>query len=153
MQLGFGVRGDAELGGGGLGDGDEPGGAVAADELAVVVGDMVAVEAVAAAQRGAGDGGEEVLEQEGDAGEGTLGQGLAGLGPGLLVHRGDDRVDARVDGLDALDDRLHELARVKLAGADERGEAEAVEFREGCGGGGGHGVLRACWRRRGSGTC
>ena len=69
----------------------------------------------------------QVLEQERDAAKGSVGQVALGLLARALKACVHDRVQARVEGLDARDRLLDELARGDLPAGHELREAQAVE--------------------------
>ena len=119
----LGRRQDAEFGHIGLADGDEACVAEARTENGVDGQTEVGLLQGAHAQVGglAGEPGAEVLEQEGHAAEGPVGQLARGLLARLVVEPMDDRVDLGVDALGALDRGLDQLRGRGLAAADQLG--------------------------------
>ena len=83
-------------------------------------------ETRAAGQRHAGERAAQVLEQERHAGERRVAIERRRLAARLVVDLGDDRVQLRVQLLDARDRRFQNFARRHLAGVDQLRQAQAV---------------------------
>ncbi len=71
----------------------------------------------------------QVLDEEGHTAQRPAGE-RGELGPGPFVARPDHRVDLRVEPLDALNRRVDELFRRRIAAADEVGTGGRVEVGE-----------------------
>src|SRR5207248_201051 len=116
-------------------------------QLAVPRRRVAGEEAAPVGRTGAGIRREQVLEQEGHAGERPVGQRSRRLLPPAIVKLEDHRVEARIRRLDALDGRLHQLGGPHLLAPDQvrqRRRVEAVVFRKR-----GHRSFRLSERRRG----
>ena len=74
----------------------------------------------------------DVLDEEGDTGEGAAACG-GGLGPGPFEAAMDDRVELRVERFDAGDRGVDQLQRLDLAGPDQGGEGRGVVITESIG--------------------
>jgi hypothetical protein len=73
----------------------------------------------------------DVLEQRRDPAERPVGEvGRRGLVSGAVETRMDDRVQLRIELLDAVDRRVDQLQRRQLPGADELGLGGRVEERQ-----------------------
>jgi hypothetical protein len=81
-------------------------------------------------QRLSGERGAEVLEQEGNTAEGSVGQVTPRRLARLVVERVDNRVQLRIERLDSLDRRLDQLAGARLAVAHELRLGRGVDARE-----------------------
>ena len=127
-QLRFAEWEDAELGQVRLAEDDGARAAEAFDERGVAGRFEVRQEPAAGGVRHARDGGVEILEQQGHAAKrGIRRRQRGGVAPGLLVHPGDDGVDARIDALGARDRFLQQLGGRHLAAMDELREPQRVE--------------------------
>ena len=89
----------------------------------------VAQETIAEVERLAGERTVEVLHQDRDAAERTVGRGV-GLGVGAVVAPMDHRVELRVHRVDARERGVDQLARRGRAVADQRGLGGGVEHGE-----------------------
>ena len=123
----FGGRQNAQLGCVGLAADHETGRHVAARQLLGLGRVVVAGEGQPFAQRRAGQLRPEVLQQEGDAAEGSVGQGRGGLAPGPVEELVDDRVQLRIQLLDTSDRPLDQFGRGDLLGPDQLGLCGGVE--------------------------
>jgi len=71
----------------------------------------------------------DILEQEGHALEGTIGQLLPGHLAGPFEHRPDNRIERRVVPFDPLDCGFDQLRRFDVLAMDKFREPEPVIFR------------------------
>jgi hypothetical protein len=95
---------------------------------------VAAQEAGTFAERDTGNLCDEVLDEEGNPGQRAGRWCRRGRGQRLVVHRGDDRVEGRVELDDPFDRPLDQFGRGDLAAPDEVGLRHCVERRH-CGAG------------------
>ena len=124
-------RHDAELGCVGAADADEAGVEIALRERVGVIGAVagVAQELHALVVRIALDAGHQVLDDERHSSERAVGQRARALRPAFEAGGMDDRVQLRVQLLDARDRVVDELDRRRLSATHELGLRGCVEER------------------------
>ncbi len=123
------ARAQAELRGVGLRGDDEPGLAIPADELRVVVGHVAGKQPAATGHRHPGDGRGQVLDGERNPAKRPVREPLLdGLPSQRLVHR-DHRVQRGVACFDRCHRQVQQLVRRDLALAHQGGQAEPVVRR------------------------
>ena len=123
-----GLRAGPQFGRVGLAEGDRAGGPLALDDEGRLVGHVVLEGA--AAEGGADAGGDEqVLVNDGQAVQGADREARrqvrvrrVGGGERRVGHAGHDGVDARIEPVDAVEMRLHDLARRHRPPADQLGQ-------------------------------
>jgi len=125
-SLRLGEGGQAELRRVGLAKDDDPRRLEAAHQFAIVGPGDAAQRLRAVARRVAGDGGEQVLEQERHACERAIGQRSGGRPASRLIHAVDDGVEGRVEAVGAGDGRFKQLGRRHLPRAYQLGQAQRV---------------------------
>ena len=118
---------DPELGRVGLAEEDEARPEQPPDHLRVLLRHVALEEPRGAGERVALPGGEEVLQEERDAGQRPRGERPGGAGARLVVVPRDDGVQGRVSRVCALEGGLEELGRRHLAPRHEGGEGDGVE--------------------------
>ncbi len=115
---------EAELGGIGAPQADEPGSVEPFEHGGRLVGDVVAEEH--RTERHPLSGFEcQVLDEERDAGKGPL-PGRGGFEPGLFESGSDDGIDGGIASLDPCDSRLDELTRMHVAPGDQFRQAGGI---------------------------
>src|SRR6185437_14569467 len=120
VELAFGRAGDAELGEVGLADRGDAALAVAPHQPAVLRIHHALAISTAGGPRPAGDGDQQVLDQERHAAERPVRQRI-GLGPRLVEGLVDDSADLRIVAANPGDRRLDQLAGGHRALADQVG--------------------------------
>jgi len=89
---------------------------------------MVAAGFAAAGHGDARDGGNKVLAQKGHAGKRALRDGARGCRSGHIIHAVNDRVDLRVDAVDAQDRFLAQFHGRDFLFSDQFGQPQAIVF-------------------------
>ena len=99
----------------------------------IFLGDHAAEEAGALAERDPGHFGDEVLDQERDTRQRAGGFQCRRDGERLLIHRGDHRIEGRVEPFDPVDRLGHQLGGRDLATPDEAGLRHRIQLSDlGC---------------------
>ena len=89
-------------------------------------GGRIREEARAACHPDPGERSRQILQQEGYAGEGTVGQPVGERPAAEVVELHDHGVDARIARLDPLDGGLEQLGRLDLAAPHQVRQADGV---------------------------
>ena len=118
-EAGFGSRADGQLRRVRFADDDQARPLVPLDQLAVLIRHEILQERGALGKAEPCVLGEEVFQQERRPSKGSVGERARCHLAGVLVHPGYDCVQGRVQALDALDRRVHELDRLDLALSDQ----------------------------------
>ena len=96
------------------------------DELAVFRRHDVFEELAAPRRRAAGEGGAEVLQQIGHAGERPLGEAAGDGLAAMVVELVGDRVDGTVARVDPFDRSLQQFLRSSFAPCNQRGQSDRI---------------------------
>ena len=130
VQAGLGGGAETQLRRVGPAQDDEPGPLEPSHQLAVDGRDVVSQEGAGLTERDPGFLDDEVLEQVRHARQGTVAERTRRSVAGPLVGTQDDRVDLRVEPLDAVDRGLDQLEGRHLLPAHQLGLGEGVELRQ-----------------------
>ena len=126
MQLRLAGEAQAELAGVGPAEDHHAGAFQPLDELAVFRRHDVFEELAAPRRRAAGEGGAEVLQQIGHAGERPLGEAAGDGLAAMVVELVGDRVDGTVARVDPFDRSLQQFLRSSFAPCNQRGQSDRI---------------------------
>src|SRR3954451_17100208 len=128
VHPGLAGRADAELGAGGAPERDQAGSFKPRKELRIDAVAVVAVQPRSRAGREIDRLATEVLDQEGHAGEGAVGQTGLDRPPGPVGLLVDDSCNSVIGACRSLQREVQQLARGDLSVANECGQTETVEL-------------------------